>query len=77
MFIAITCPIPKIPNNGQIAIETMSFVYAIDAIVSYQCNSGFELVGSSTISCLSSSKWSESDTFCKGKFALSRIKKRI
>ena len=66
-FTEITCPVPNIPANGRIALGLISYAYAIDTTVQFVCNSGYQLNGSPTVTCLSSTEWSANNTTCDGK----------
>ena len=66
LFLEITCAIPKVPENGRIAMSVLSFAYAIDTTVTFTCSKGYQLIGSPTTICLNTSRWSTNDTTCEG-----------
>ena len=53
----VNCGDPGIPSNGQKISSTNSFMYA--STVLFSCNHGCNLVGSTSIVCLSSGVWSD------------------
>ena len=64
-FLLVTCPPLNAPNNG-----TISCLLGNDAnpnpqeTCSFTCNSGYQLMGSSTRTCQNSGSWSGNDAMC-------------
>ncbi|XP_064400356.1 sushi, von Willebrand factor type A, EGF and pentraxin domain-containing protein 1-like [Halichondria panicea] len=56
-----TCPVPIIPSNGQVSVNS----YLIGGIATYSCNIGYRLSGSFSRTCLRGCKWSGSDPSCQ------------
>ena len=56
------CPTLSHPTNGRVSISSRS----VGGRVSYFCNYGYTLVGSSTLTCLSGGIWSGSTPTCQG-----------
>ena len=56
----VSCGDPGTPNNGN----KKSSIYTYNSVVSFQCNSGFFLSGSVSLTCLSNGSWDESVPSC-------------
>ena len=61
--LAIECGDPGTPQNGsrQLSGETAG------SVVTYRCDTGFDLVGASTQRCMDSGDWSDQLPECRGK----------
>ncbi|XP_053558647.1 sushi, von Willebrand factor type A, EGF and pentraxin domain-containing protein 1 [Bombina bombina] len=56
----IECNMPLVPENGKINYIDKT----LSSFVNYECNPGYELIGSNTSLCLSSKKWSHETPHC-------------
>ena len=61
MFTVVDCGPPGEPSNGDVNIPRTTFA----AIVSYECDDGYELEGKSTRSCQANGQWEGSVPSCK------------
>lgn len=62
----VTCLRPRAPFNG--AIIDMQVTYYYDDKVAYECNPGYELVGTLTRVCMSNGQFDGDVPTCKRKF---------
>ena len=56
----VNCGDPGIPNNGQRTGDNFTY----ESIVSYSCDSGYELIGDTTIICKEDNLWNTSIPTC-------------
>ena len=62
--VAVDCGQPESPDpNGAISVGETT----LGNTATYSCNSGFDLVGSSTVTCLASGQWSDGAPTCQRK----------
>ncbi len=59
----ITCPPLTDPTNGQVTVTSRVF----GSIATYDCDSGFILVGETSRTCLETGQWSGAEPQCEGK----------
>ena len=59
---AVQCPLLFQPSGGTVTISSR----APGGLAFYRCNTGNNLIGSSTRSCLISGAWSGSEPTCQG-----------
>ena len=65
-YLAVNCGVLAIPLNGSmIGTETV-----FPETLRFECDNGFDLVGSSKRQCLPSEKWSGRQPSCRGKISL-------
>ena len=56
------CPDLKDPDNGKLVIMTGTL---LGDTAGFICNSGFELMGSETVTCQDDGQWSDSAPTCQ------------
>ena len=56
------CPHLHDPTNGDVSVAT----YFVGGIASYMCNPGYDLDGSSSLTCQSNQRWSGTEPTCRG-----------
>jgi CUB/sushi domain-containing protein len=59
----VTCPALK--PGSHLTAEPLSKTYIYEDVVNFSCDEGYNLVGSTQISCLSTGKWSGSLSVCE------------
>lgn len=59
------CGLLENPSNGQVTLSGTVF----ESVATYQCDSGFNLVGNVERVCQASGEWSGTDASCDGKFS--------
>lgn len=64
-FIAITCGKPQIPKNALVddELQTKS-TYEFGKSISFKCEEGYNVAGSTTIRCLINGRWSRMQGKC-------------
>ena len=65
LYVAIDCGDLPAPSNGQVSIDNGTLYPAGEA--TYECNSGYELVGTASRICLSNGHWSGGEPVCRRK----------
>ena len=67
IIVVISCGTPSQPNSGTtgLSISYSSTVY--NSVATYSCATGYNLIGTSTRTCLSSGSWSGSPAYCQSK----------
>ena len=55
----VECPDLMDPDNGRVDYETQ-----VGSSATYTCNTGYQLIGTSTRTCQSDGTWSGSDPTC-------------
>lgn len=60
----VKCEILKTPANGRMQLTKLSY----KGTAKFRCEEGFKLVGSETLTCEGSGKWSDKVPFCKSIF---------
>lgn len=55
------CPVLQQISNGQLNVSS----YSENSIATYQCNSGYKLIGNDTRQCLLGGKWTNQEPFCQ------------
>ena len=63
---------PPAPANGQRGTFNATFMSS----VTYSCNAGYNLQGSSTLTCMANLKWSPSVPTCNGESTLQNLIKQ-
>jgi hypothetical protein len=63
-FVAVDCRSLDDPEDGMVALGETTFME--EAV--YSCDTGFELIGDSTRTCLASAMWSGFPPTCLGRF---------
>ena len=63
------CPVLDDPANGMVTWTSLT----TGGVATYECDSGFELVGDEMRDCQSNSQWSGAPPICKRKFVLCDI----
>ena len=58
------CPTLDDPANGMVSVTGTE----TGDTATYTCNAGYELIGSMTLTCLSSGSWSDEPPTCRRKF---------
>ena len=59
---AVDCGQPESPDpNGAVSVDETT----LGNTATYSCNSGYNLVGSSTVTCLASGQWSDGAPTCQ------------
>lgn len=58
----VDCGVPSMPQNGY-GVYNLTI---LDAMVSYSCNRGYNLIGNPKRTCLNSGSWSGSVPECRG-----------
>ena len=64
LFVVVTCGDPGTPSNGARELANQNF----GTTVTYTCNQGYRLVGSSQRVCLVSGAWSSQLPECQSKY---------
>ena len=59
---AVDCGRPKVPVNGTVVGEKTTFL----SKVTFLCNDGFDLTGSTSRTCQANKQWSGQETSCSG-----------
>ncbi|XP_072039020.1 complement factor B-like [Amphiura filiformis] len=57
------CPTPAVPFNGRVSGSTS---YNHDDVITFECNYGFDLIGSSQRRCTTTGQWSGEQPECRG-----------
>ena len=60
---AATCSTPPAPSNGRI-VSLVTGPYQVGTTFTLECNSGYTLTGSNTITCLTGGTWSTNTATC-------------
>lgn len=55
------CPVLQQISNGLVNVSS----YSENSIATYQCNSGYKLIGNDTRQCLLGGKWTNQEPFCQ------------
>lgn len=55
------CPVIQNISNGKLNVSA----YSENSIATYQCNSGYKLIGNDTRQCLLGGKWTNQEPFCQ------------
>jgi hypothetical protein len=55
------CPVLQQISNGQLNVTS----YSENSLATYQCNSGYKLIGNDTRQCLLGGKWTNQEPFCQ------------
>lgn len=58
----ITCAQPADVDNGQVTVTALTF----SGTYTVTCESGYELIGSDTRSCVDLGSWDGTDPYCRG-----------
>jgi len=65
-YVTVTCPSLTDPSNGMITCSLGDDgIPSYEDICSFTCNTGYELTGSDTSTCLSDGSWSSRDDVCR------------
>ena len=56
------CPVLEDPINGAIALSTGN---SVGSFTTFLCNSGFDLVGTQTVTCQANGMWSDPPPTCE------------
>lgn len=60
---AVNCPVPVIPQNGDIKDSKTSFKFG--DIIRFECDQGYKLIGSDNLQCLASGSWFGNQPTCE------------
>ena len=63
-FITVQCPPPPALANGILQCPNFTTTRVFEDTCTFSCNAGYELQGSSNITCLANQRWSEGDPIC-------------
>ena len=63
----MSCGVPSLPSSGTTGLSLSYTGTTYNSVATYSCATGYNRIGSSTRTCLSSGSWSGSPAYCQSK----------
>ena len=63
MLVEVQCDSPLVPKNGDVILRRANY----GALVSFECDAGYHLVGDRVLRCELSGNWNGTEPRCQGR----------